>query len=65
VPIHAPFLRLQEPHVDYSFSHIFTPDDFVEKLTKKAAKKEALLEEAKARKVATEGNKEKRPQEKA
>jgi len=52
VPIHAPLSRLQEPHVDYSFSHILTSDDFVEKLAEKAAKKEALMEEAKARKVA-------------
>jgi hypothetical protein len=64
LPIHIPFPPTGEPQIDYSRSHILTSDEFVASLEAKAAHKQALLEEAQARRTAAEDNKEMRRLEK-
>jgi hypothetical protein len=53
-----------EPQIDYNRSHILTSDEFLAFLVAKAVRKQVLLEEAQARKIAAEDNKEMRRLEK-
>jgi hypothetical protein len=56
--VHVPLSPTSEPQNDYNKSHILTLDEFVVSLEAKAAHKQALLEEAQPRRIATEENKE-------
>jgi hypothetical protein len=60
IPTHDPLLEASELQTDYSMSHILTSDDYVASLEAKAARKQALMEEARARKIATKDSKERR-----
>jgi hypothetical protein len=64
VPVHASLPASWEPVLDQSFSHILTSDEFVAILEAKAARKEALQEEARQKKLALEESKERRKAEK-
>jgi hypothetical protein len=60
IPAHDPLPEGGEPQIDYSRSHILTSDEYVASLEAKAARKQALLEEARVRKIASEDSKERR-----
>jgi hypothetical protein len=60
IPTHDPLHVGGEPQIDYSRSYILTFDEYVASLEAKVAKKQAVLEEAKARKIASEETKEQR-----
>jgi hypothetical protein len=64
LPVHAPLPGSSEPQIDYSRSHILTSDEFVASLEAKAARKQAILAEAQARRIAAEETKEMRRLEK-
>jgi hypothetical protein len=58
IPMHDPLPEGGKPQIDYSRSHILTSDEYVPSLEAKAARKQALLEEARVRKIASEDSKE-------
>ena len=58
IPSHDPLLEGDEPQINYSMSHILTSDEYVASLEAKAARKQALMEEEKVHKIATEDSKE-------
>jgi hypothetical protein len=64
LPVHTPLPASGEPQIDYSRSHILTSNEFVAFLEAKAARKQAILEEAQIRRRAVEENKEMRRLEK-
>jgi hypothetical protein len=64
LPVHAPLPRSSEPQIDYSRSHILTSDEFVASLEAKAARKQAILEDAQVRRTAAKETKEMRRLEK-
>ena len=60
IPTHDPLHEGGEPQIDYSSSHTLTFDEYMASLEAKAAQKQALLEEARVRKIASEDSKERR-----
>jgi hypothetical protein len=64
LPVHVALPAGGEPQIDYSQSYILTSDEYVASLEAKAARKQAILEDSRLRKIAAEENKERRRMEK-
>jgi hypothetical protein len=62
--VHEPLPASGEPQIDYSKSYILISEEYVASLEAKACRKQALQEEARLRKLATEESKENRRLEK-